>query len=407
MKTLLINPWITDFKAYDEWMRPFPLYRFREKHGSVHEIGLIDCLDCRTRQKRDGTFDFLSVEIEKPAVFSAIPRKYKRYGMTLEEFSKRLETFGRPDLVLVTSLMTYWYPGVVTAISEIRKVYPHTRIQLGGIYPALLPGHAASLGPVECVTRLPALNGANGLQPLGAPEMKGVLPLRLVEGCPFSCTYCASRHLFGNRIRTADLEENLMRLDRFVNSGGTEVVFYDDALLYDFNNVFNKFSEYIIKNRIKIHLHVPNGLHARYINPESAKALYQAGAGAIRLGYERHNAEAKSHGQDIANAVAYLRQAGYRGRDIGVYLIVGLDHGLEETKTGVNFLHDLGVKIYMNQYSPVPGSSLFQQKARQYPEILDEPLFQNDFTYIFTHEGFDWDEVWAFKHWVRELNREL
>ena len=76
MRILLVNPWITDFKAYDEWMRPLPLYRFMETHSLTHDVALIDCLSAVKKPKRYGTADFESEEIENPEVFRTIPRRF-------------------------------------------------------------------------------------------------------------------------------------------------------------------------------------------------------------------------------------------------------------------------------------------------------------------------------------------
>jgi len=46
MKVLLINPWIYDFAAYDEWVKPLGLLyigTFLEKFG--YRVSLINCMD--------------------------------------------------------------------------------------------------------------------------------------------------------------------------------------------------------------------------------------------------------------------------------------------------------------------------------------------------------------------------
>ena len=83
MRILLVNPWITDFKAYDEWMRPLPLYRFLETLCRENEVALIDCLSAVKKTKGYGTADFQSEQIGKPGVFRTIPRRFKRYGMSI------------------------------------------------------------------------------------------------------------------------------------------------------------------------------------------------------------------------------------------------------------------------------------------------------------------------------------
>jgi hypothetical protein len=48
--------------------------------------------------------------------------------------------------VLVQTVMTYWYLGVREVIEDVRKLQPHAKIILGGVYATLCPKHAKSLG---------------------------------------------------------------------------------------------------------------------------------------------------------------------------------------------------------------------------------------------------------------------
>ncbi len=57
----------------------------------------------------------------------------------------------RPDAVLVTSLMTYWYPGVTAAIRLVREYFPGVPVILGGIYASLCPDHARSHSGADLV----------------------------------------------------------------------------------------------------------------------------------------------------------------------------------------------------------------------------------------------------------------
>lgn len=408
MRILLVNPWIVDFKAYDEWMRPLSLYRLLEALSGSHEVGLIDTLSAVKREKRYTTADFESEVIEKPEIFSSIPRRFKRYGMSLEMFRARLRDFGRPDIVGVTSLMTFWQPAYRLAVEEIRAMWGDVPVVLGGLYASLMPGHAASIPGVRLFDgdNFPAPAGS-GRAFLTAAAMRQVLPLRLQEGCPFHCGYCASGHIHGRGVRRAPLDEALARLEAFAASGGRDVVFYDDALLYEFEGSFGPFLARVLERKYPVRMHLPNGIHARYVTARVAELMYRAGVRTVRLGYEKPGAAEKVTGGELARAVGELRAAGFGGRDIGVYLLGGLEPDLAGIREGADFIHSLGAWVFFNQYSPVPGSALFGRKAAEFPELLAEPLLHNDATYMFTHGGFDWEEVRHLKEAIQGLNRSL
>ena len=407
MRILLINPWIIDFKAYDEWMRPLPLYRLLETLSGSHDVGLIDCLAAVKREKRYSTADFESVVIEKPEIFASIPRRFKRYGMGVEAFRAKLRDFGRPDVAGVTSLMTFWQPAYRLAVEEIRAIWGDVPVVLGGLYASLMPAHAASVPGVRLYNgrNFPAPAGS-GRTFLTAAAMRGVLPLRLQEGCPFHCDYCASGYIHGRSVRQAPLEDNLARLEMFAASGGRDVVFYDDALLYRFEDSFGPFLARVIERGYPVRMHLPNGIHARYVTARVAELMFEAGVRTVRLGYERPGAAEKVTGAELARAVGDLRAAGFDGRAIGVYLLAGIEPGLAGIREAADFIHSLGARVFFNRYSPVPGSALFARKAAEFPELPAKPLLHNDATYLFTHGGFDWEEVRQLTEYIKGLNRE-
>jgi hypothetical protein len=141
---LLVNPWITDFAAYNFWIKPIGLLHLASLLKNVgFMVTLIDCLESYQKQKIFGDGKFQKVLIEKPSVLRAVPRNYSRYGISEETFRERLSSLRvKPDIILVTSGMTYWYPGLFRAIEIIKEVFPSVPVALGGIYATLCPDHA-------------------------------------------------------------------------------------------------------------------------------------------------------------------------------------------------------------------------------------------------------------------------
>ena len=200
MKLLLVNPPIYDFTAYDFWLRPYGLLRVGGQLRA-HELTFFDYL---LSHKRDafgrGRFD--QQLMMKPAALADVPRRFYRFGRPRQAFIDLLSR-QRFDAVLVQTVMTYWYLGVREVIDDVRKVQPHAKIVLGGVYATLCPQHAASLGADQVVEGL-------DLKPLGLPLTDGLPPwedvdaqvgvLKITEGCPFRCTYCSVPVVYPNFI---------------------------------------------------------------------------------------------------------------------------------------------------------------------------------------------------------------
>ena len=217
-KILLVNPWIHNFAAYDFWAKPTGLLylgSMLRSHG--FPVSYIDCLDrfhpCAPSTNapyRSGRGPYLKSPIPKPPGLQDIPRRYSRYGIPPSWFKESLLSLDRPDLILVTSFMTYWYPGVQETIRVIRETFPAAPIILGGIYASLCHDHARTHSGADAVISGPGEDQLADIiseftgyttewsinpddldsRPYPAYDLQSKItyvPLITSRGCPFSC----------------------------------------------------------------------------------------------------------------------------------------------------------------------------------------------------------------------------
>jgi hypothetical protein len=164
---ILINPWVYDFAAYDLWAKPLGLlYLAGQLRAMGFKVHLIDCLDIynplmektdyvkKPVRRQFGTGKFWKQSVPKPSQLSSIPRSYSRYGITPQIFIKELKNVKRPVAILITSLMTYWYPGVFEAIHLVKDIHPDVPVILGGIYATLCPEHARNYSNADLIISL-------------------------------------------------------------------------------------------------------------------------------------------------------------------------------------------------------------------------------------------------------------
>ena len=301
---LIVNPWIHDFAAYDFWAKPFGLLLIagilRQHHISVSYLDCLNRFHPRAPESnpnaRSGRGPFLKTRLPKPAGLDDVPRHFSRYGIKPEWFRGDLEDQQPPDLVLVTSLMTYWYPGVQETIECIRSVFPHSPVVLGGIYARLCPDHARSKSGADFVALQPAETGlfpileqftGDGVKPLfdagdldsypyPALDLQHTInyvPLLTSRGCPFDCAYCASRLLEPERLLRSP--EAVVEEIRFwqTSYGQKDFVLYDDAFLVNAAQHALPLLEAIISSGLKVRFHTPNAVHIRGITAQSAKLM--------------------------------------------------------------------------------------------------------------------------------------
>lgn len=259
--------------------------------------------------------------------------------------------FCRPDLILITSSMTYWYTGLSETIQFLRQNLPGVPIYLGGTYATLCADHAAKHSGADRILSgpwdgeklrfideffgnpFPSTVEKFSSWPYPAFDLYprlGYVCLLTRRGCPFSCTYCAAPRLargMESRSPLQVIEEVIFWKDK---RGVYDFAIYDDALLINPASHIVPLLREVIARGIGCRFHTPNALHIKAIDEEVAGLLYRGGFRTIRLGLETANqvtqmeTGGKVDNREFQRAVRNLKRAGYGGEEIGVYLMAGL-----------------------------------------------------------------------------------
>jgi radical SAM superfamily enzyme YgiQ (UPF0313 family) len=433
---LLVNPWIHDFAAYDFWARPIGLLTIASilrMHG--YQVSYIDCLDrfhpevsYPGKAGRFGKGHYLKTRIPKPEKLSDVPRNYCRYGIPESLVRKAINDSPRPEVVLVTSLMTYWYPGVVALVEVVREVLPDVPVLLGGIYATLCYDHAAKnagadyvicgdneAAVVEMVDRL---TGFAGEKPVSADDLDTYpypafdlqssipyVPILTGRGCPFDCAYCASRFL-NPRLRRRSPQHVVEEIAYWHKKYSVvNFAFYDDALLIDSEHHIIPILEGVLARDLRVRFHTPNALHIRPLSREVARLLFRAGPKTIRLGLEtayfegRTAIDNKVGPGEFQQAVDHLKEAGFKGEAIGAYLLHGLPgQDVTELEASIKMVKSCGVRPILAQYSPIPHTALWPEavKTSRY-DLESDPILHNNSIFPCQKEPFSWEQVGYFR----------
>ena len=411
MRVLLVNPPIFDFTAYDFWLRPYGMLRVAGLAQHACELTYFDYL-VSNRRDAWGRGRFFDQPVAKPAIFQDLARRFRRFGRPRDEFRAFIK--GRAfDLAMIQTSMTYWYPGIKEVIEDLRRHAPHMPIILGGVYATLCPAHARSLevdlvvsgGDLRPLWRL--LPPPEPSAPYWHPSMGDVAVTKLSDGCPFRCTYCAVP-LLCPEFRARPAAECLQEVRGLARAGVRQIAFYDDALLFRTEDVLRPFLQGVMRERLSLSFHAPNALNVRFLTPEIARLMVQAGFCTFFLGLEStavgwlQQTGGKLSAQESADAIASLRGAG--ARFITAYILLGHpDAGAQEVESAMHFAHDLGLRILLSEFAPVPGT-VDGERCRQWTD-LDEPLAHNKTAFTLRRLGAG--EVTRLKALCRTLNAAL
>jgi radical SAM superfamily enzyme YgiQ (UPF0313 family) len=430
---LLINPWITDFAAYNFWIKPLGLLNiasFLRDNG--FRVTLIDCLDLSIKTKTYGDGKFFKTKMEKPFPLKSIPRHYSQYGIPEEIVLKRLSFLEEPDLICISSGMTFWYPGVIKVLEITRKLFKNVPIIVGGIYATLCYEHAKKHSGADIV-----FNGGNErdvlklvselihfelkidnwelkIDELPYPAFDLYPQLNYIcittsKGCPFRCTYCASPFLSKKFVRRDPLNV-VEEIEHWTTRYGvSNIAFFDDALLVEPSKHFVPIMRKIMERGIYCNFHTPNAIHVKEIDDEVADLLFRSGFKTIRLGFESSiettqiEMGGKANNQEFQRAVKNLKRAGYSKEEIGVYIMVGLPgQRAGEVEESITFVRETGARPMLVEYSPIPHTPLFEKAKKMSSfDLENEPLFHNNSILPCQWDGFTLADFRRLKEGLR------
>lgn len=428
LRILLVNPWIYDFAAYNLWSRPLGLLKVAEYLSSFDtELFFIDCTDSFEIRKY-GAGRFRSEKIMKPDLLREMPRIYKRYGIGTDEFVERVKHLPPIDIVFMTCVMSYWYPGAQMATKLVKDVIGGPPVVLGGIYSTLYHEHASLFSGADFIYtghlnesltfalktfgfRLKKKERINSNWREVLYGDRPFAPVLTATGCPFKCHYCACSLLTPGYSRKS-VSEIIGELAELRDMGMHDFAFYDDALLIDPEEHIKPILREIVHRKFNVRFHTPNGLHTRFLDREISGLMKEANFRTIRLGLEttdrlrQTSMGNKASNQEIERAVGYLKGAGFTKKEIGVYLMYGLPgQSLEEVLEGIEFLRTLGVRINLSEFSPIRGTKSWDELVRA--GVINEnlgPLLTNNTVFSYLYSGYDHEKVEEMKIRVKEYN---
>jgi len=447
---LLINPWIEDFAAYDLWIQPLGLLKISSLLKEAgFKVSFIDCLDrhhpdlknLKQSQKasdfEDGRGNYYKEIIPKPASVSFIPRRFGRYGLTIELFLEQLGNITKPDLICVTSGMSYWYRGLETVEEHVHELWPEVPLVMGGIYATLLPEHAQQrrgydmifpgtnlcdfvsylkeniIGPARI--NLNRLRDYTNLIP-DYSQLNGChsMVIETSRGCPYSCDYCAS-HLFYDSYRHLNHNHLLTQIRHLKERYNTRhFTFYDDALFYNKEVHIKPLLRKFAQADLDITFHTPNGLFPKYVDDELAKLMFNTGFQTIRLSLDtidkkRLNEMKKLKKDHLNHAFCMLEKVGYERKNLEVYILVGLPgQSSNSVIEALHYVYSLGGVSKLAEFSPVPGTEEWKRCIDS--GILkknDDPLLQNPTVFAYLNKEISIEDYKNIKKISDELNLQI
>src|SRR2546429_4556987 len=140
-RVLLFNPPVYDTRfPWSRWQQPVTLLQLATLlRGKQCDIRLIDALYVKPNEN-------LKRRRARVLTRGEVSINYWRFGQLKSDLAAKFKSLDQdgwePDDVYIEGFTTFWWEGVIEAITLVRKRFPKARVILCGAYPSLAAEHA-------------------------------------------------------------------------------------------------------------------------------------------------------------------------------------------------------------------------------------------------------------------------
>ena len=262
---------------------------------------------------------------------------YRKKGHTVELVRGDALASIKPDLVLITTLFTYWWQPVWECVRKYKKFFPNARVIVGGIYASIMPEHCKQSGCDE--VHIGLVQEAEELIPAYDLIPSSVFcVIHASRGCIRKCEFCYAHKLESKFKPKQSIKHEIVK---------SNVSFLDNNLLG--NPYIENILKELIKKKVKSS-YCLSGVDAAFVTKEIANLMFEANFRDIRISFDRADEEMACEG-----AIGYLEEAGYQSKEIGVFVLYNFEDLFEEVEKRRILIREWGAHVIKQRYIPIPS----------------------------------------------------
>lgn len=184
------------------------------------------------------------------------------------------------------------------------------------------------------------------------------------RGCPYDCTFCSSRIIFGKKMRRRTVDHVIKEINYLQNNFRIQTICFIDDTFTTQSRWVEEFCHQIIKRKIKVSWCCQS--RADNLKSNLLKLMKQAGCVQIDIGIESGSPrvlKALKKGErldTLEQAINEVKSAGLRA--LGTFVVGSPEEREEDLALTIEFIKK--TRPTMSQYFtliPYPGSELYQQ----------------------------------------------
>lgn len=363
-------------------------------------------------------------------------KNYYHFGMSFDEIQNRIKK-SSAEIYLISSLFTTYHEETEKIISIIKKEKPSSLIVAGGYHASLYPeyflnslnvdyvifgeGEKATVELLEYLKGTRHLSDVSNLiyshngeiifnevkyekdidqikiparEHLRDRDFKAykcrIASLIASRGCPNRCSFCSSRHMWGNMIRKRSIDNIINEIEVCIKKFNIQWFNFEDDNLFSTHKAAEQLLKSLIKLKMKnkIQFSAMNGISIENINEDILKLMKSAGFQEINLSLVTgsHGLQKKiGRPFNTEKFTKIIEESKKLALNTRAYFILGLpEQTKEEINNTIEILNSYNVKvfpsIYYNVNSPVNEWKV-QRSSAFYNET--EHLNRDDLIYFF------------------------
>lgn len=304
----------------------FPIANKSRNHKDLLPVGLLK----------------ISTYLNKRGIKTKLVRLNKNNN---EEFNKEIKKFN-PNLVMITSVFTYWFNEVKEAVEYSQELLPGVKIIVGGILASLwkdmlekeFKGVYIHKGLIKCAEHLPP---DYSILENGGKDINFQI-IHSSRGCKRKCKFCGV-HKFEEESYERSIKDELIE-------GKKNLVFYDNNLLAN-PNIEDLLNELIkLREDKKIsRCESQSGFDGRILNEKLAGLLKKANFKDPKIAWD---GPYKTHGSR-EKEISILKGAGYKPKEIAVFMLYNHDLDYSELEKKRALCFEWGVQVSDCRFRPL------------------------------------------------------
>ncbi len=297
-------------------------------------------------------------------------------GRPLSELRKALNDGERPDEIWVTACLTFNWETAHDAIAVCKEVFPDIPVRLGGIYPTLMPEHAAtSLADDIVEGKNEAAEWEVGdLSLYESPPEIGLF--NLATGCSNRCSFCIN-HRWKPTLRFKPKQVLYYLLAVRKRFGIRQFANWDPNVML-FPDALDQFLDLMIAAGTDVRMSFNMGIQSNRLTSSIAEKMLKAGVNQMTIPFETSDPimlkrfkKPYRFGAPV-RTLRLLREVGFKvGRFHSCSLFAYDDETIRFLFRTYITMVMLGARPIFSPLAPVPGS---QEWERLQPLIAGKPL---------------------------------